>query len=272
MKILKNTTLTDIELKAIGRTVPASSILSLDSDGLALLATNDALTEINSYLITGDIVVNDGISDLNAADGYNYLKWPDQAQNIRFDNSVNGFNSTNVQKAIEENKNFRYQYVSYQFIGEMNFNRYLFAGQDYGSITRESGDPSNGYRFSNSAPFNAAFTGQVVNATASIRGIAQSAGSPAANLELKFELWKVGMTGNEGTKLGDITFNIISSNYTIGNFWNSSVVTQFEKNQTQNVNVAAGDLLGLKFISQTGNNKVVSVQNTTIVLEIQGQA
>ena len=32
----------------------------------------------------------------------------------------------------------------------------------------------------------------------------------------------------------------------------------------------AGDLLGLKFIRRTGSANVVSVQNTTIVLEIEG--
>jgi hypothetical protein len=115
-----------------------------------------------------------------------------------------------------------------------------------------------------------AFNGKVTSATASITGIAQSEGSPAANLELKFELWKVGFN-NEGTKLGDIIFNIVSANYTIGNFWDSSILTGFGEEQPQNINVSAGDLLGLKFIRQTGNNKVVAVTNTTVVLQIVGE-
>ena len=188
-----------------------------------------------------------------------------------FDNSANGFDATDVQMAIEETKGFRVQPTQFQFIGQMNFDQYLYSGIHSGSFSRRSGDSSNGYRYSNSAPNTALYSGSVVSASASITGIAQSTGSPAASLELKFELWKVGFS-NQGTKLGDIIFNINSSSYTIGNWWDSSILTAFAENQTQNITVSAGDLLGLKFIRQTGNNKVVAVTNTTIVLEIQGSA
>jgi hypothetical protein len=165
---------------------------------------------------------------------------------------------------------FRFQYSQFQFIGQMNFDQYLYSYVQSGGETRRSGDPSNGYRFGNSAPLTVAFNGKVTSATASITGIAQSEGSPAANLELKFELWKVGFN-SEGTKLGDIIFNIVSANYTIGNFWDSSILTGFGEEQPQNINVSAGDLLGLKFIRQTGNNKVVAVTNATVVLQIVGE-
>ena len=193
------------------------------------------------------------------------------ARDITFDNTIAQLQGSpaNVQTAIEALKSARFQYVQFQKIGQMNFDQYLFASIDQGNTNRESGNSSNGYQFGNSAPQTVAFSGNVKNATASIRGIAQSTGSPAANMELLFELWKVGFTG-EGTKLGDITFNIISANYTIGNFWNSSIVTAFAEEQPQDVDVSAGDLLGLKFIRRTGNNNVVSVENTTIVLEIEG--
>lgn len=198
------------------------------------------------------------------------------AQDIPFDNTIANFpnNPQSVQSALEESRGARFQYAQFQRIGQMNFDQYLFAGCDYGSINRESGDTSNGYQFGGSAPLTVAFDGQVENATASIRGIAQSTGSPAANLELLFELWRVGFTG-EGTKIGDITFNIDTSSYTIGNWWNSSIVTGFGEEQSQlsnNVNVNAGDLLGLKFIRRTGNANVVAVENTTVVLEITGNA
>lgn len=194
-----------------------------------------------------------------------------RAQDITFDNTIAQLQGspTNVQTAIEALKSARFQYVQFQKIGQMNFDQYLFASIDQGSTNRESGDSSNGYQFTGSAPQTVAFAGNIKNATASIRGIAQSTGSPAANMELLFELWKVGFTG-EGTKLGDISFNIVSANYTIGNWWNSSIVTAFAEEQPQDVDVSAGDLLGLKFIRRTGNNNVVAVENTTIALEIEG--
>jgi hypothetical protein len=193
------------------------------------------------------------------------------AESVPFDNDSNGYTADNVQDAIEETSGSRIQAPQFQFIGQMNFDQYLFSGAHSGGFSRRSGDASNGYRFGNSAPTTSLYGGTVVSATASITGIAQSTGSPAASLELKFELWKVGFN-NEGTKLGDIIFNITSASYTIGDWWNSSILTAFAENQTQNVTVSAGDLLGLKFIRQTGNNKVVSITNTTVVLEIEGSA
>lgn len=198
-----------------------------------------------------------------------------RAQDIDFNNTVAQIqnNPENVQEAITELagslESKRFQYVHYQFIGQMNFDQYLYAHTHAtNDFNRRSGDTSNGYRFGNSAPPLVAFTGTVINATAGITGIAQSTGSPAANMELLFELWSVGFNG-EGTKIGDIIFNIVSANYTIGNFWNSSILTEFQERQSQNVSVTDGTLLGLKFIRQTGNDKVVAVTNTTIVLEIE---
>lgn len=206
------------------------------------------------------------------------IKWiKDVASSIFFDNTVAQLedNPDNVQEAIEKVKGFRVQTPQFQYIGQMNYDQYLysFADKTGGLLTstRRSGNASNGYRYSNSAPLTSLYSGTVISATASITGIAQSTGSAASNVELKFELWKVGFS-NEGTKLGDIIFNIDSSTYNIGNYWNSSVLTSFAENQSQNVSVSAGDLLALKFIRQTGNDKVVAVTNTTVVLEIEGQA
>jgi len=191
------------------------------------------------------------------------------AEDIKFDNSSNGFSSDNVQDAIEEVRNnpSKVQDLQFQFIGQMNYTQYLRAPTDHGS--KRSGDISNGYRYSNSAPLVSSISGRVIKASANITGIAQSTGSPASSLELKFELWKVGFSG-EGTKLGDIIFTINTSNYTIGNWWDSSILTAFSEVQTQDVQVSEGDLLGLKFIRQTGNNKVVAITNTTINLSILG--
>lgn len=202
-----------------------------------------------------------------------FTKWVSNksAAEVPYDNSVTQFdgNPQNVQAALEAAKGARFQYAQFQKIGQMNFPTYLFANSDQGGTNRESGNTSNGYQFQGSAPLTVSFSGKVTSATASIRGIAQSTGSPAASLEMLFELWKVGFTG-EGAKLGDIIFNVDTSAYTIGNYWNSSIVTAFGKEQPQSVNVSAGDLLGLKFIRRTGNNNVVSVENTTVVLAIEG--
>lgn len=164
------------------------------------------------------------------------------------------------------------QNLIFQIIGQMNSSQYLVSGihsvSGLLSSSRRSGNSSNGYRYENSAPNMSTHSGKIISATASIRGIACSEGTPAQNLQLFFELWKVGFT-SEGVKLGNIVFNINSSNYTIGSWWNSSVNTNFAENQSQNVSVQAGDLLALKFISQSGNNKVVSIENTTVNIEIQ---
>lgn len=277
MKVLKNTTLSAIAIQSIGLRIPASGQLILESTDNLQLASDQALTELSALINSGDIVVNDGVDDLSAADGFEFIKYPNFASSIRFSTIGNSFQSKNVHSAIVEAKEtalgFRFQYAQFQFIGKMDFDQYLFSNTHIinNNNGKRSGDASNGYQFSNSAPLTAAFTGKVFSAAASIRGIAQSTGSPAASLEMFFELWKVGFN-NQGAKLGDIIFNVVSANYTIGNFWNSSIVTGFAENQPQDVSVSAGDLLGLKFIRRTGNDRVVSVENTTVVLEITGTA
>lgn len=220
----------------------------------------------------GCITVDQTDNKLKCWDGSTWIILGN-ASDVVFDNSAAQLpnNPTNVQDAIEDIKNFRFQYLQFQYIGQRNFDTYLFSGADLGSINRESGNASNGYQFSNSAPQLVAFTGDIQRATAAVRGVAVSVGSPAASVELKFELWKVGFSG-EGTKLGDITFDIDSSQYTIGTFWNSSVQTEFGEEQSQNVSVTAGDLLGLKFIRQQSSSTVVEFRNATIVLEITGNS
>lgn len=230
-------------------------------------------------ITSGDLVVNDGTTDLSVSEGLNWIKLyqSDRAEDLSFDNSVAMLDGDpdNVQEAIEKVKGFRVQPVQFQYIGQMNYDQYLYSGVDAVSGllsgSRRSGDASNGYRYGNSAPLTALYNGKVVSAAASITGIAVSTGSPASSIELKFELWKVGFNG-QGSVLGDIIFNIDSGSYTIGNYWNSSILTAFAENQAQDVDVSAGDLLGLKFIRQTGSDKVVAVTNATIVLEIEGNA
>ena len=106
-KIIKNTTISDISLKDAGITIPASSQYEIEPQDYLLWATDDVLTEISSYLTSGDLVVNDGINDLSATDGTYYLKYPDSAFNQRFlsePDRSNGFTAKTVQEAIEESK------------------------------------------------------------------------------------------------------------------------------------------------------------------------
>lgn len=193
------------------------------------------------------------------------------ASDVEFDNTTAQLdgNPDNVQEAIEKVKGFRVQALQFQEIGTRNSDEYLYAFKDAGG--NRSGNGSNGYEFGNSAPLTSLYSGTVVSAAASIKGLAVSTGNIASSVELKFELWKVGFNG-EGTKLGDIIFNVDSSTYTIGNWWNSSIDTDFAENQAQDVDVSAGDLLGLKFIRQQASNKVVEFKNATIVLEVEGSA
>lgn len=105
MKILKNTTISDIELKAIGLTIPASGQITVNQQDYLLLASDDSITEITVHINSGDIVINDGVTDLVAARAIDYASYPDTAFGVRFKSDperVNGFVSKNVQEAIEE--------------------------------------------------------------------------------------------------------------------------------------------------------------------------
>lgn len=198
------------------------------------------------------------------------------SKDVSFDNSIANIPNSpaNVQDALDNiyqgEPSFRFQYVQFQRLGEMDSNTYLFANVTKNSAdSRTSGSASNGYRYNDSAPIVAAFSGNIRNGTASITGVAQSTGNAASNVRIKFELYKVGFS-SEGTKLGNIIFDVDSSTYTVGDYWNTSILTSFADEQSQDVDVTEGDLLGLKFKSVLGNNKAVAVHNVTIVLELAG--
>lgn len=79
-KILKNTTVADIELDALGYTIPASGQVDFDVTEFQLLASDDVIAEVTPFLTSGDIVVNDGVQDLTLAEGLRYLTWPEKVQ------------------------------------------------------------------------------------------------------------------------------------------------------------------------------------------------
>jgi hypothetical protein len=161
-------------------------------------------------------------------------------------------------------------YPQFIFTGQMNFDQYLYAWQHDGSGSRRSGEPSNGWQFSDSSPIVVPFNGVVKSATFRNRGVAQSTDTPAANMTLRYELWNVGVTGGEGTKIADVEVTFTTAGKTIGNFWNSAVNTNLnEFNNSLNISVSRGDLLGLKFIRIVSSSGVTSTHNATVILEIE---
>jgi len=102
MKILKNTTASEIDLKYLATTIPASTNRAVNVEDYIRLASDDSVAELTPLINSGDIIVNDGLDDLSAANGIAFISYPDHAENVRFDNSTNGFVAKSVQKAIEE--------------------------------------------------------------------------------------------------------------------------------------------------------------------------
>lgn len=104
-KVLKNTTGSDIFIGAAGITIPASGQVSVDQSDYLMVAADDVIAELTPKINSGDVVVNDTVGDLSAADGINYLKYPDVAENIRFPSEPersNGFSAKTLLGALEE--------------------------------------------------------------------------------------------------------------------------------------------------------------------------
>ena len=67
--ILKNTTLTDIGYSEFSVFVPASGQVELTPSEYPNLNNSEAITEMSPDINSGDLVINDGVNDLSAADG-----------------------------------------------------------------------------------------------------------------------------------------------------------------------------------------------------------
>lgn len=74
--ILKNTTGSIIDISEMGVSIPASDQYLVNSTEYLQLSSTDALTELGTLITSGDIVVNNGVSDLSAIDGNNYIRFP----------------------------------------------------------------------------------------------------------------------------------------------------------------------------------------------------
>lgn len=78
-KILKNTTGSDIFLSSVGTPILASSSYTVEVSEYLYWATPDFIAEVTPYLSSGDLIVNDGINDLDSIEGTRHLKSPDNA-------------------------------------------------------------------------------------------------------------------------------------------------------------------------------------------------
>ena len=100
-KILKNTTLSDIDLDVLATTIPASGQITVDVESYILLASDDSITELTTLINSGDITVNNGLSDLDAEDGLDFIRYPDRADAIYVDDSGLTFDADDIQEAFD---------------------------------------------------------------------------------------------------------------------------------------------------------------------------
>lgn len=72
-KVLKNTTGSIVDLVKFGVTVPASGQITVVPQDYPLLGMPLVIAELSPLITAGTIIVNDGINNLSAARGINYL-------------------------------------------------------------------------------------------------------------------------------------------------------------------------------------------------------
>lgn len=99
-KILKNTTGSIIELDELGISIPASGQYEVPHQKYLILSTDDVVSELTTLINAGDVVVNDGSSDLSpSSEAIAFLLYPDDASNIKFTPTLEISENT-VQEAI----------------------------------------------------------------------------------------------------------------------------------------------------------------------------
>jgi hypothetical protein len=96
-KIVKNTTISDITIASTGVTVPASGQYTIPQQDYLMWADPDTITEITTDVNSGDLVINDSIQDLPAADGLEFLRYPDKGlAKVSSDDTTPGYLSTKL--------------------------------------------------------------------------------------------------------------------------------------------------------------------------------
>lgn len=94
-KILKNQTASDVFVDDVGITVPASGQYTINPTDYLLF---DESVDIATLINAGTLIVNDGIKDLSIIEGLAYIRYPDNAENSRFnvpDSTEGDFGSLN---------------------------------------------------------------------------------------------------------------------------------------------------------------------------------
>ena len=100
MKILKNTTASDISLD-IGINLIANNSREISVQDYIQLSSDTSLTQLDVLIDLGSVVVNDGTNDLTKEEGKAYIRFPDNAKGIRYNNTNSDIDETNVQDAID---------------------------------------------------------------------------------------------------------------------------------------------------------------------------
>lgn len=153
------------------------------------------------------------------------------------------------------------------FVGQMSYSQYLYGYVNQSDNVRRSGNSSNGFRWTDCSPVQALFTGKIIGASVAVTGVAVSNNNTTGNKTLKVELIEVGFNG-EGTSKGIISLTINGSSYTIGAYYNDSVLTGYAVGiSSLNISIQVGKLYALKFISDSTDGFIVSCRNLAISLE-----
>lgn len=101
MKILKNTTVLDISLD-MGITVLANSSREIIVQDYTNMSGDTSVEQLDVLIDNGSIVVNDGTNDLSIDEAKAFIRLPDDALSVRYDNTNSDVTAKNVQDAIDE--------------------------------------------------------------------------------------------------------------------------------------------------------------------------
>lgn len=104
MIILKNTTSLDIDLN-MGIVLKANAEREVIVNDYILMASRLSTEQLDVLIDNGTIIVNDGTDDLSITEAKAYIRYPDQAIGVRFDNTGTTIDAKNVQDAIKEMSN-----------------------------------------------------------------------------------------------------------------------------------------------------------------------
>lgn len=102
-----------------------------------------------------------------------------------------------------------------------------------------------------------------------VAGAAVSGDSQDANIDVDFCLNETNASGS-GEVQHDISVPIISANWNIGNWYNSSVDADINVSSDLDISISSPmSLLGLQWIRNTGSDGIAEIRNLYVVLEVE---